>query len=73
MTDLTDLTHLRKLAEDPIREAMPRSRQFPSLSEELVSQKQELNALRRGLREAIAEIERMDDYLRSLVGKEMPA
>ncbi len=51
-----DLERLRKLAEEPERTGVTRGR-FPSMTSEVLRQKQEIGALRRGLREAIAEIE----------------
>lgn len=54
---MIDLQRLRELAAEPQREAMPRTQQFPSMTAELLRQKSEIDALRRGLRDAIAEIE----------------
>jgi chaperonin cofactor prefoldin len=58
-----DLTRLRKLAQEPPREAMSRAQQFPSMTSQLLVQKQEVAALRRGLREAIEEIENLNASL----------
>lgn len=52
-----DLDRLRELVDEPPRDAMPRTTQFPSMTEQLLRQKAEIDALRRGLREAIAELE----------------
>lgn len=52
-----DIDRLRELAREPERTAMPRTTQFPSMTSQMLVQKQEVDALRRGLREAIAEIE----------------
>lgn len=54
-----DLDRLRELAKEPERAAMGRGEQFPSMTSEVLRQKQEIAALRRGLNEAIAEIERL--------------
>ena len=54
-----DLDRLRDLAREPERTAMSRSQQFPSMTSQMLVQKQEIDALRRGLRDAIQEIERM--------------
>lgn len=54
-----DLERLRKLAEEPERTGVTRG-QFPSMTSEVLRQKQEIGALRRGLREAITEIERLN-------------
>ena len=54
---MIDLTRLRELAKEPDRTAMTRTSQFPSMTDQLLRQKQEIDALRRGLREAISEIE----------------
>jgi hypothetical protein len=54
-----DLARLRLLAQEPPRTAMTRKQQFPSLTDAVYELKQENTALRRGLNEAIAEIERM--------------
>lgn len=58
-----DLTRLRLLAQEPSREAMSRRQQFPSLTDAVYELKQEIDALRRGLNEAIAEIERLNDLM----------
>jgi hypothetical protein len=52
-----DLDRLRELAREPERTAMPRTSQFPSMTDKVFALKQENSALRRGLNEAIAEIE----------------
>ena len=54
-----DLDRLRELAKEPDRTAMSRAGfgQFPTMTSEVLRQKQEINALRRGLWEAITEIE----------------
>lgn len=52
-----DLDRLRDLAREPQREAMPRTEQFPSMSVQLLAQKAEIDALRRGLQDALVEIE----------------
>lgn len=52
-----DLDRLRELAKEPEREAMPRTSQFPSMTDQLLRQKAEIDALRRSLGDAIAEIE----------------
>lgn len=56
-----DLDRLRLLAAEPERTAMARESQFPSMSEQLLRQRREIDALRRGLREAIDEIQRLYD------------
>lgn len=57
-----DLDQLRKLAAEPVREAMPRTSQFPSMTDQLLRQRSEIDALRRGLREAISELERLVQF-----------
>jgi hypothetical protein len=52
-----DLDRLRELAREPERTAMSRSGQMPTMTSEVLRQKQEISALRRGLNEAITEIE----------------
>jgi predicted transcriptional regulator len=52
-----DLDRLRELAKEPERDAMPRTSQFPSMTDQLLRQKAEIDALRRGLADAIVEIE----------------
>lgn len=42
---------------------MSRAQQFPSMTSQLLVQKQEVAALRRGLREAIEEIENLNASL----------
>jgi hypothetical protein len=54
---MIDLDRLRYLAKEPEREPMPRTPQFPSMAGEVQRQRGEIDALRRGLQEAIAEIE----------------
>ncbi len=56
-----DLARLRLLAQEPTREAMTRRHGPPSLTDAVFELKQENAALRRGLNEAIAEIERLHD------------
>jgi len=58
-----DLKRLRTLALEPTREAMGRTQGLPSLTDKVVAQRQEIDALRRGLNEAIAEIERLNDLM----------
>lgn len=48
-----DLDRLRELAKEPERDAMPRTSQFPSMTDQVFALKQENSALRRGLNEAI--------------------
>lgn len=52
-----DLDRLRELAAEPKRTAMPRREMQPSLTAEVLRQKQEITALRRGLAEAITGVE----------------
>lgn len=52
-----DLDRLYDLVREPVREAMPRTQQFPSMSAQLLAQKAEIDALRRGLSDALAEVE----------------
>jgi hypothetical protein len=52
-----DLDRLRELAREPERTPMLRTGQFPTMTAEVLRQKQEISALRRGLLDAIAEIE----------------
>lgn len=52
-----DLDRLRELAKEPEREAMPRTSQFPSMTDQLLRQRAEIDALRRALADAIYEIE----------------
>jgi hypothetical protein len=56
---VTDIKRLRELAGEPERTAMSRSQQYPSMSAQLLAQKSEIDALRRGLLDAVAEIERL--------------
>lgn len=63
-----DLDRLRDLAAEPDRQPMGRSHQFPSMTDQLLAQRQEIDALRRGLREAIAEIESLYDEVREAHG-----
>ena len=58
-----DLARLRLLAQEPSREAMKRTQGLPSLTDKVVAQRAEIDALRRGLNEAIAEIERLNDLM----------
>lgn len=58
MSDLTaTLTRLRRLAEEPSREAMSRSEQFPSMAAQHLRSKEYERELRAGLREALALVE----------------
>ena len=57
-----DLDRLRELAREPERTAMPRTGQMPTMTSEVLRQKQEITALRRGLSEAIVEIEAYQTY-----------
>jgi chaperonin cofactor prefoldin len=59
-----DLDRLRDLAREPERTAMSRSQQFPSMTSQVLLQKQEIDALRRGILEAIVEIERLQEDAR---------
>lgn len=52
-----DINNLRKLAQEPERTAMARTQQFPSMGVQLSAQRAEISALRRGLLEAIFEID----------------
>ena len=52
-----DLDQLRELAREPERTAMSRTSPFPSMTDQVFRLKQENSALRRGLNEAIQEIE----------------
>lgn len=54
-----DLDRLRALAREPERTAMPKG-PLPSMTDQVFTLKQEIAALRRGLNEAIAEIDRMN-------------
>jgi hypothetical protein len=54
-----DLARLRLLAQEPPREAMTRKHGPPSMTDAVYELKQENTALRRGLNEAIAEIEEL--------------
>lgn len=54
---MIDLDRLRELAAESERGAMPRTSQFPSMTDQLLRQRHEIHALRRGLSEAVAEIE----------------
>ena len=58
-----DIDRLRKLTEEPIRTPMTRAQQFPSMSSQLLVQKQEIAALRLGLLEAVTEIERLNTLM----------
>ena len=58
-----DLDRLRELAREPERTAMQRTGQMPTMTSEVLRQKQEITALRRGLLDAIAEIEKRDDMI----------
>lgn len=65
-----DLTRLRELAQEPPREAMSRRHGPPSMTDAVYELKQENAALRRGLNEAIAEIESLYDEVREAFGLE---
>jgi hypothetical protein len=54
-----DLDRLGELVRERERTAMPRSNQFPSMTEKVLAQRQEIDALRRALSEAIIEIEQL--------------
>jgi len=54
---MIDLDRLRGLARDPERTVMPRTNQFPSMASQMELQRQEIAALRRGLLDAIMEID----------------
>ena len=56
-----DLDRLRELAREPERTAMPRTSQFPSMTDKVFALKQENSALRRWLNEAIQEIEMLQN------------
>lgn len=58
-----DLDRLRDLAREPERTAMSRSQQFPSMTSQMLVQKQEIDALRRGLHDAIQEIETLREAI----------
>jgi len=63
-----DLDRLRKLTQETIRTPMSRAQQYPTMTSQLLLQKQEIAALRRGLAEAIIEIENLRDILRHETG-----
>jgi hypothetical protein len=55
MEDIGDKLHrLSRLAEEPVREPMTRSEQFPSMAAQHLRSKEYERELRAGLREAIA-------------------
>ena len=54
-----DLDRLRKLTQETVRTPMSRAQQYPTMTSQLLLQKQEIAALRRGLAEAIIEIENL--------------
>lgn len=58
---MIDLDRLRELAREPERMAMQRTGQMPTMTSEVLRQKQEIGALRRGLLDAISEIERFQE------------
>jgi hypothetical protein len=58
-----DLDRLRKLTQEPVRTPMSRTQQFPTMSAQLLVQKQEIAALRLGLLEAVTEIERLNTLM----------
>ena len=51
------MRRLKALCDEPVREAMPRSQQFPTMAAGFIRQKQEVETLRAALREAVAIIE----------------
>jgi hypothetical protein len=65
-----DLDRLRELAREPERTAMQRTGQMPTMTSEVLRQKQEISALRRGLNEAIAEIEALQNRTIEVTWKE---
>jgi hypothetical protein len=67
---MLDLDRLRELAREPERTAMQRTGQFPTMTSEVLRQKQEISALRRGLRDAIMEIESLYNEVREAHGVE---
>lgn len=58
-----DIDRLRALAREPDREVMPRRHGVPSMTDQVFALKQENQALRLGLNDAIAEVK----YLREMV------
>ena len=58
-----DLDRLRKLTLEAERTAMPRTQGLPSLTDKVAAQRAEIDALRRGLWDAIAEIERLQAWI----------
>ena len=58
-----DLDRMRLLAQEPPRSAMKRTRGLPSLTDKMLGQRAEIDALRRGLYDAIAEIERLEAWI----------
>lgn len=57
-----DLSRLRMLLEDT-EVSVTRTQGLPSLTDKVFAQRQEIEALRRGLSEAIAEIERLNNLM----------
>lgn len=64
-----DLDRLREFAREPERTAMAKGA-LPSMTDQVFALKQEVAALRRGLNEAIAEIEQLYDEVREAHGIE---
>jgi hypothetical protein len=51
------MRRLKALCDEPVREAMGRSQQFPTMAAGFMRQKHEVETLRAALREAVAIIE----------------
>ena len=51
------MRRLKALCDEPVREAMGRSQQFPTMAAGFMRQKQEVETLRAALREAVAMLE----------------
>jgi hypothetical protein len=58
-----DLDRLRKLTQETVRTPMSRAQQYPTMTSQLLLQKQEIAALRLGLLEAVTEIERLNTLM----------
>ena len=58
-----DLDRLRKLTQETVRTPMKRTQQNPTMTSQLLIQKQEIAALRLGLLEAVTEIERLNTMM----------
>jgi hypothetical protein len=58
-----DLDRLRKLTQETVRTPMKRTQQYPTMTSQLLIQKQEIAALRLGLLEAVTEIERLNTMM----------